>query len=204
MRSIMREAVLLAVVEALVERLGGVGELLQRGRPRRSSRRRRGAAARSRRAGCAALSPRRARGASRRSARSFMRSARCLARSRIAVSTAGQFFSCSAVSFSPALSAGDARVGERGDVLGAEPGHAIRVGAIANCCASARPAPARVRAIVPRRVFSSTWATSRMALLDCLDNGVEGVARQQVKVWSCRRSEFASNCECFLNANLSG
>ena len=32
-----------------------------------------------------------------------MRSARSLARSRIAVSTAGQFFSCSAVSFSPAL-----------------------------------------------------------------------------------------------------
>jgi hypothetical protein len=87
---------LLRIVEAAVERAGGIGNFRER------------RAARSHSVGAFS----RSNGSFGRSAlvRAAIRSCRCLARSRSALSTAGQLFSCSALSLSH--SCGYARVSE--------------------------------------------------------------------------------------------
>ncbi len=87
------EAVLLGVVRAVVERLGRVGELLE------------GGAAGLHRVSAPVEALHRVGRVLAASLRAANRSARCLARSRMALATTGQFFCCSGVSSRPAFSA---------------------------------------------------------------------------------------------------
>ena len=119
---------------------------------------------------------------SRRSARSFLRSARSLAMSRIAASTAGQFFSCSAVSFSPAF-----KPATRASVNAVTSSLLIRELRISRgdvcCCACwarARPAPASVRATVPARIFFIIPTAPDAVVLS--DEGHSGVRHATLKL----------------------
>ena len=174
------KAALLAVVEALVERLGGVGELLERAaRALMASAPWRRRAIASGRGVAGALSHRaRARGGV------AIRSARSLARSRIAASTAGQFFSCSAVSRSPALSAAT-----RASVNAAT---SSALGCQRWDRAARRAAAPVARAQdLRRRCVSAIMAATIVLIMGdlrmaCLDDASRGphAAAVQVKVWS--------------------
>ena len=108
------EAALLAVVEGLVERIGGIGDLLhRRGGGRHAS-------ARSRRRATGSAGFWRSRLSSRIAfIRALARSIRSLANSRTAVSTGGHSFSWSGVELQPGMDGRDPRVGEGRPVLGA-------------------------------------------------------------------------------------